>query len=71
MTREGAAMAAVAVVWIALLFVGAVVLIVRMRDEWLGFWPNPRTLLIVGVSLNVGLVIGRIASELLVSLLWR
>lgn len=64
-------MAAVAAVWIALLFVGAVVLIVRMRDEWLGFWPNPRTLLIVGVSLNVGLVIGRIASELLVSLLWR
>lgn len=71
MTGEGAAMAAVAVVLIALLFVGAVVLIVRMRDEWLGFWPNPRTLLIVGVSLNVGLVIGRIASELLVSLLWR
>lgn len=71
MTGEGAAMAAVAVVWIAFLFVGAVVLIVRMRDEWLGFWPNPRTLLIVGVSLNVGLVIGRIASELLVSLLWR
>lgn len=71
MTGEVAAMAAVAVVWIALLFVGAVVLIVRMRDEWLGFWPNPRTLLIVGVSLNVGLVIGRIASELLVSLLWR
>lgn len=71
MTGEWAAMAAVAVVWIALLFVGAVVLIVRMRDEWLGFWPNPRTLLIVGVSLNVGLVIGRIASELLVSLLWR
>lgn len=71
MTGEGAAMAAVAVVWIVLLFVGAVVLIVRMRDEWLGFWPNPRTLLIVGVSLNVGLVIGRIASELLVSLLWR
>lgn len=71
MTGEGAAMVAVAVVWIALLFVGAVVLIVRMRDEWLGFWPNPRTLLIVGVSLNVGLVIGRIASELLVSLLWR
>ena len=71
MTGEWAAMAAVAVVWIALLFVGAVVLIVRIRDEWLGFWPNPRTLLIVGVSLNVGLVIGRIASELLVSLLWR
>ena len=71
MTGEGAAMAAVAVVWSALLFVGAVVLIVRMRDEWLGFWPHPRTLLIVGVSLNVGLVIGRIASELLVSLLWR
>ena len=71
MTGEWAAMAAVAVVWIALLFVGAVVLIVRMRDEWLGFWPNPRTLLIVGVSLNVGFVIGRIASELLVSLLWR
>lgn len=69
MTGEGTAMAAVAVVWIALLFVGAVVLIVRMRDEWLGFWPNPRTLLIVGVSLNVGFVIGRIASELLVSLL--
>lgn len=69
MTEEEAAVAAAAVVWVALLFVGAVVMIVRTRDEWLGFWPNPRTLLIVGVSLNVGLVIGRIASELLVLLL--